>query len=289
MHTCKYLLKITKNNAIIRRKEAKNMEYGINLYCYGTEDELSLECQAELMKENGFTKTFDFPHSKEVCEKNANLLSKYGIEYDTLHAPFAGINGIWKIGEDGDKMLSKLLDGVDKCVIVGAKTLIVHLSSGIPAPRINDIGFSRFDALMEHADKKNIKIAYENQRFVANIAAAMEAYDNAGFCWDVGHEGCFAFGKKYMPLFGDRLSALHLHDNHKVFNQDEHMLPFDGKLDYDYIASAIAECKYTGTLMLEVIRHNSHYYDDVSAKEYYKRAGNAAKKLKQMVENNIAK
>lgn len=260
------------------------MQLGINLYCYGNGDELSLERQAELMKENGFTKTFDFPHTREVCVNNANLLSKYGISYDTLHAPFSGINSIWKKGEDGDQMLSKLIGSVDKCTLVGAKTLIVHLSSGIPAPRINDVGFSRFDTLMEHAEKKNIKIAYENQRFVANIAAVMECYENAGFCWDVGHEGCFAFGKRYMPLFGDRLSALHLHDNHKVFNMDEHMLPFDAKIDYDYVAKTIAENKYTGTLMLEVVRHNSHYYDNVSPEEYYRRAGDAVKKLKMMIE-----
>ncbi len=262
------------------------MQLGINLFCYGNETELSLERQAELMKENGFTKTFDFPASREVCEKNAELLAKFGIYYDTLHAPFDGINNMWKSTDDGEEMLSRLTDGVDKCLAVGAKTLIVHLSSGRPAPRINDVGFSRFDRLMEYAERKNVKIAYENQRYVANIAAVLEEYKEAGFCWDVGHEECFAAGRRYMPLFGDRLCALHIHDNHKEFNNDEHMLPFDGKIDYDRVASAIAERKYTGTLTLEVIRHNSHYYDNVSPEDYYKRAGNAVKKLKKAVENS---
>jgi len=261
------------------------MQLGINLYCYGNETELCLERQAELMKENGFTQTFDFPSSKEVCEKNAELLFRYGITYDTLHAPFDGINDMWKASDDGEKMLSRLKDGVDKCLVAGAKTLIVHLSSGRPAPRINDIGFSRFDRLMEYASKKSIKIAYENQRYVANIAAALEEYKKAGFCWDVGHEMCFTGGRRYMPIFGDRLCALHIHDNHAEFNKDEHMLPFDAGIDYDYVACQIAKRKYTGTLMLEVIRHNSHYYDNVSPEEYYKRAGNAARKLKAMVEN----
>lgn len=261
------------------------MNYGINLYCYGTSDELCIESQAELMRHNGFTRTFDFPSKQTANEKCANLLAKYGISFDTLHAPFKGINDMWKNGEDGDEMLKKLLNSVDKCNIVGANTLIVHLSSGIPAPRINDIGFSRFDKLMEHSEKRNIRIAYENQRFVANIAAAMESYENAGFCWDVGHEACFAFGKKYMPLFGDRLCALHLHDNHKVFNMDEHLIPFDGKVNYSYIAKELAERKYTGTLMLEVIRHNSHKYDEMSAEEYYRRAGMAVKKLDRLIDS----
>ena len=261
------------------------MEIGINLYCYDSPSGTSLEKQAELMKENGFTKTFTCSDRPAASRENAELLSRYGIEFDTLHAPFDGINSIWKKNLKGRHMLSRLVDGVDKCTRVGAKVLVVHLSSGIPAPRINDVGFSRFDKLMNYAAKKNVKIAYENQRFVANIAAAMENYEHAGFCWDTGHEACFAFGKKYMPLFGDRLSALHIHDNHKIFNMDEHLIPFDGKIDFDYIAKEIAGRKYTGTLMLELERNNSHYYDKLSASEYYRRAGAAAKKLRTMVEN----
>lgn len=259
------------------------MKYGINLACFDETKNFSLENQAILMKENGFEYTFDFSSRSTASEKCASLLSKYGIKFDTLHAPFDGINNMWKDSDEGDKMLSRLIDGIDKCVIVGAKTLIVHLSSGIPAPRVNDIGFLRYDRLMEYAQKKNIKIAYENQRVVANIAAVMESYENAGFCWDVGHEGCFAFGKKYMPLFGDRLCALHLHDNHKIFNQDEHLIPFDGKCDYNYIAKTIADSGYTGTLMLEVLRCNSNKYDNLSAEEYYQRAGCAVRKLDSLI------
>lgn len=260
------------------------METGINLYCYDPPGAVPLEKQAELMKENGFTRTFTFSDRPAAGIDGANLLSKYGIEFDTLHAPFDGINNIWKKNLKGRHMLSRLLDGVDKCLLVGAKVLVVHLSSGIPAPRINDIGFSRFDKLMNYAARENVKIAYENQRFVANIASAMENYEDAGFCWDTGHEACFAFGKKYMPLFGDKLCALHLHDNHKIFNMDEHLIPFDGKIDFDYVAKELSKRKYTGTLMLELERNNSHHYDKVSAEEYYRRAGNAAKKLRTMVE-----
>ena len=258
------------------------LKYGINLACFDDINELPIELQASLMKDNGFEYTFAFSSNGSANEKNASLLLKYGIKFDTLHAPFGGINNMWKSGEEGDEMLSRLIDGVDKCVIVGAETLIVHLSSGIPAPRINDIGFSRYDKLMEHARKKNIKIAYENQRFVANIAAVLEAYPEAGFCWDVGHENCFTPDKRFMPIFGERVCALHLHDNNRIFNKDEHLIPFDGKADYNYIAKTIAQSGYTGTLMLEVLRCNSHHYDKLTAEEYYSRAGKAVRKLDKL-------
>ena len=261
------------------------MEIGINLHCYADEKALPLEKQAQLMKQNGFTKTFCFPGNEAASEKGAALLSRYGISFDTLHAPFRGINDIWKDEECGEAMLQRLLNGIDKCRLVGAQTMIVHLSSRIPAPKVTDVGFSRFDRLMEYAQKNFVKIAFENQRVISNISCVLEYYENAGFCWDVGHEECFAHARRYMDIFGERLSALHLHDNHKEYDKDEHLIPFDGLIDYNRIALSITKYRYTGTLMLEVLRENSHRYDGMSPEDYYERAGKAAKRLKALTDS----
>lgn len=261
------------------------MEIGINLYCYADEKNLPLEKQAELMKQNGFTKTFCFPHEEAANENGANLLSRYGISFDTLHAPFDNINDIWKNEECGDIMLKRLLDSIDKCKIVGAPVMIVHLSSKTPAPRVSDAGFSRFDRLLEYAHHNGIKTAFENQRVISNISCILENYENAGFCWDVGHEECFAFGRRYMDIFGERLSALHIHDNRKEHNKDEHLIPFDGLIDYNRVALSITKYRYTGTLMLEVMRNNSDRYTNISPEDYYERAGKAAKKLKALTDS----
>ena len=261
------------------------MEIGINLNCYANTNSLPLEKQAELMKQNGFTKTFCFPDDDAATENGAAILARFGISFDTLHAPFSSINDIWKNEECGEIMLTKLLCGIDKCRLVGAPTMIVHLSSKTPAPRVTDIGFLRFDRLMEHAQKNGVKIAFENQRVVSNISCVLECYENAGFCWDVGHEECFAHSRRYMDIFGDRLSALHLHDNHKEFNKDEHLIPFDGLIDYNRIALTITKYRYTGTLMFEVMRENSNRYVGMSPEDYYERAGKAAKKLKGLTDS----
>lgn len=259
------------------------MNKGINLYCYSGLGECDLETSAALMKENGFTKTFWMSDAGVITEKNASLLLQYGIAFDTLHAPFNTINDIWKNDDSGEYTLKQHTNGIDKCVEVGAPTLIVHLSSGCPEPKITDAGNRRFDALMEYARKKNVKIAYENQRYVGNLAYVLEQYDDAGFCWDAGHEGCFTPGKRFMPILGDRLCALHLSDNHCEKDKDEHMLPYDGTVDYDRVALSIAENGYEGTLMLEVLRGNSPYYTNVTAEEYYHLAGNAAKRLDETI------
>jgi len=140
-------------------------------------------------------------------------------------------------------------------------------------------------ALMEASREIGVSIAFENQRKLANLALMFEYYEDALFCWDVGHEACFAGGREYMPLFGDKLAALHIHDNTCEFNHDFHMLPYDGKINFDKVARAIAESGYTGSLMLEVGRWGSPRYDGLSAEEYYNRAGIAAKRLRDAVES----
>lgn len=251
------------------------MEIGINLQSAAW---CPLEKQAELMRKNSFTRAFTMSDAPDAAPETIKLFGDHGITFDTLHAPFRTINNIWKDDESGEKTLSELICGVKKCAELGIPTLIVHLSSGRPAPRINDIGHSRFDRLMSAAKKNNVQIAFENQRYVANIADALESYPEAGICWDVGHEHCFTLGKHFMPLFGDRLAALHIHDNNCTYNGDDHLLPFDGMINFDHVAYELARLSYKGTLMLEIFCENEPY-NSISPEDFYKKAADAARML----------
>lgn len=259
------------------------METGINLFCYEPEGKITVDRQIELMKEHGFGHTFLMSNSAELTDKTANKLEKAGLVIDTLHAPFRSINSIWAEGAEGDEVLRTLTDGLKRCAEYKIPVLVVHLSSKLPAPLISDAGNLRFGRLMETAATLGVTVAYENQRSLANLAAVLERFDEAGFCWDAGHEGCFTPNRQYMPIFGSRLAVVHIHDNFCVYDQDAHLLPYDGKLDFDRIARQLSEygCK---TVMLEVFRSQSHVYDDVSCEEYYARAASAAKRLAAAVE-----
>lgn len=260
------------------------METGINLFCYAKEGEIELSEQIELMKNYGFRHTFIMADSPELTDENAERISASGLIIDTLHAPFYKINDIWEKGEEGEIVLNRLKTSVMRCHRYGVPVLVVHLSSGIPAPLITDVGNERFLKLMEYANKFDVKIAYENQRCLANIALVIERFGEAGFCWDVGHEGCFTPGKRYMPFFGERLETVHLHDNNLVYNKDLHLLPYDGRLDYGYIAKTLADADYSGTLMIEAFRRNSELYSDMQPEEYYERAAKNINRLKTQIE-----
>ena len=249
---------------------------------------LSSEVYAKTIADLGFEATFTgVPGTPERMSELGNAFAANGVAWETMHAPYKNINQMWLEGEGGEAMHASLLHGVDACHAAGVPILVVHLSLGLKPPSITDLGRARFTALVEHALANGVQIAFENQRKLANIARTFEAFEdapNVGFCWDTGHENCFSPGRQYMPLFGKKLICTHIHDNNGEFNNDEHLLPFDGKLDFDRAARQIRESGFTGSLMLEAIAANSHRYDGMTCEAYLERAAVAAKRLRDMVD-----
>jgi sugar phosphate isomerase/epimerase len=188
---------------------------------------------------------------------------------------------------------SDLKMNLELCAKVGLKA-IVH------DKRLHDLSmqehsligkeFDSFEKLVEYAAQKGVTIAFENQRKLGNIAWAFDNFencDNVGFCWDCGHEACFTLEREYMPIFGKKLVCTHIHDNTAVFNADLHLLPFDGKIDYDRFAEHIRKSGYQGPLTLEVIAGNSKYYEGVDIDTYLNKAAEVIKKLRTMVDGEI--
>ena len=257
------------------------MKIGINWNSYSTLDE---KVQARLIVDNGFDNTFLTLNGEDFdIEKIFATLKEYNIECENIHAPFKNIGDMWLMGENGEKMLAELIKTVELCATYEIPTIIVH-PLGRTARRINDIGYERFYKLMESAKRNGVIVAYENIRYLSNLAFLMEEFPEAKFCWDVGHEDVFSTGINYMPLYGDRLGAIHIQDNEMIYDSDLHLIPYDGKKNFDYVAKEIAKVEYNGSLMLEVLRRCSHYYDTWSPEEYFNHAAKAAMRLKETVE-----
>lgn len=255
---------------------------GIN---YTSSSNLSPEENFALFKSLGFDAVFTgCDDNLEKTERYANAAAKNSLLFESLHAPFDGINNLWREGEDGELMLFRIISCIERCGKYGIPIAVVHLSSGENAPHINDLGKSRFDAIVECAVKHDVTVAFENQRKIANLAFAMELYDKVeqvGFCWDVGHEGCFTHGKQFMPLFGEKLVYTHIHDNTCCYNEDLHLIPFDGKTNYDIAAEHIAKSNFSGTLTLEIFK-KAPMYSETDSVSFYEKAFWAISKFRDM-------
>ncbi len=245
-----------------------------------------------IIKNVGFEEVFFGYNQADTARAHCRDALNKGMGIDHIHAPFDHINDIWLEGEAGEVMLERLMDCVDCCKEYGVAKTVVHLSSKENAPFINDLGHARFDKLVDRAVAQNVQIAFENQRKLANLAFAMEIYKDVpqvGFCWDTGHEYCFTPGWEFMPLFGNRLMAIHLQDNHAVYDGDQHLIPFDGTVDFEKAARYIKNSPYEGPIMLEIFRRPESAtgyagYENLSSEAYYQRAAEAARKIRELVE-----
>lgn len=257
------------------------MKLGISWGCYPG---LDAEAQIALMRKNGFECTFLGTES-QTLDEDMKAIRETDILVENLHGPLSSetsnVNDMWRNSERSEEMLARLLDGVEKCARYEVPTLVVHVTAGAKPPRPSTRGYERFCRVFERAKECGVTLACENIRPYGNLAFILEQFEEAGFCWDVGHEAYASGGRQFMPMFGLQLKAVHIHDN--MLDGDQHMIPYDGKIDFDRVARQIAESPYEGSVMLELIRRGSEIYEDITPEAYYERAAKAAERLRESI------
>lgn len=257
------------------------MKLGISWGCYAGVD---AKTQIALMQKNGFEATF-LGSESATLDEDMRAIRETDIFVENLHGPLSSetsnANDMWRNSERSEEILRRILDGVEKCAKYEVPTLVLHVTAGPTPPRPNTRGFERYVQVFDRARECGVTIACENIRPYGNLAFILEQFEGAGFCWDVGHEAYANPGRQFMPMFGLQLKALHIHDN--MLDGDHHMIPYDGKIDFDRVARQIAESPYEGSVMLELIHRGKEIYASMSPEEYYERAGNAAKRLREAI------
>ena len=177
-----------------------------------------------------------------------------GLQVTDGHAPFAHdydfVNALWLDNLDGETTYETYLRAVSDAADDGVRNLIVHLQErGAPPP--NDLGLGRLRRLVGSAEERGVTIALENIHFHSYLTYVYEhiSSPNLGFCYDAGHRNCQEPEIDLLSLFGDKLVALHLHDNDGT--ADQHHIPFEGNIDWKGQIAQIAATGYEGALTLE--------------------------------------
>jgi sugar phosphate isomerase/epimerase len=111
----------------------------------------------------------------------------------------------------------------------------------------------------------------------------MENIDNknVGICFDSGHYHAFFNDELDFSKHKDRIFALHLHDNDQ--SGDQHLIPFDGTLDWENVINNLKFNNYNGPITMEFVY--SEKYFDMGMEAFYKKGYEIGKKLKEMFEN----
>ncbi|MBQ7935305.1 MAG: sugar phosphate isomerase/epimerase [Clostridia bacterium] len=159
--------------------------------------------------------------------------------------------------------------------IMGAKSIVVHPRIILPHVGHEDENFLKnmefYGKLVPIAEKYNIKIAVENMfkwdlkrevinhsscsrpdEFVRYMDGLEERYgDLFTACLDIGHVALVGTDPcDVIYALGDRLTALHVHDND--LHTDQHTIPGIGAIDFHAVSKALKDIHYQGDYALEV-------------------------------------
>lgn len=248
-----------------------------------------LEALPEI-KAAGFDCFFTGLYKREDIAALRKRADEVGLEFETIHAPFANINAMWLPGMSYLDVYDKMEQSIDSAAEFGIPTVVTHLSSGWNAPEITELGLSRFDELVIRAEKRGVTLAFENLRKIGNLAYIADRYENmkhVGFCYDWGHEHCYTKTVDWMDIYCRRVACTHIHDNHgrgetKTGDPDQHLLPFDGTVDYAHIMRKIEQYGYEGPLTLEVGMSATEEYQKMTPRAFLDECYARVKKISEL-------
>lgn len=216
----------------------------------------------------------------------AEKAAKLGLVFQSIHAPFYGMDDIWhdEEGELASIMEKELLSAIDDCAETDVPIVIMHAIIGMDNFTPTELGIKRLYKVIDRAVKKGVKIAFENTEGEMYLEKIFENYgeiENVGFCIDTGHEMCYNFSRDLIGKYGEYLIATHLNDNMGITNppeitflDDAHLLPFDGIADWNGIANRLNKCGYDGILTFELNAKGrmgdcpNRIYDSLSFEQY---------------------
>jgi sugar phosphate isomerase/epimerase len=217
----------------------------------------------------------------------AKLAREAGLFVENVHVDITNTNKIWLDNLDGRAVTEYYLKCADECAAYELPAMVVHLSQGDDPPPYNVLGLDRVKRIAEKAEQCGVNIAFENIRSFAHLKYVLDNVDSprVGLCFDSGHQHCRSPEDDVLAAFGSRLMALHLHDNMGhitgASEEDSHLLPFDGTIDWTAAMRKIAETGYTGAIAIEA---ENKGYEALSAEEFLRLAFERARRLRGLFE-----
>lgn len=196
-----------------------------------------------------------------------------GIENAQAHAPFPSWLPFCR--ETNRKLIEVFKNTVRGCDLIGCRRLVVHPFYAGPSFRLfKGLDLKRnlehYARLIPVAKEYGVTICLENMiahgftkkllpgacgrpeeaiRYVDELNA-LAGQRLFGFCFDTGHaHACRVDIPQALRTLGERIVALHIHDNDGL--SDQHLAPGMGTVDWDAFARGLGEINYQGAISFE--------------------------------------
>ena len=196
--------------------------------------------------------------------KNTLALSRdSGVELWSLHLPFYPFETL-NIATNDTKLRNRTIEFLTENYIkrgadIGIKTAVIHPSAEPYAENEREelikVGAESLAELAENAAKCGMRIAVEDlpRTCLGNcsddIKKLIALNDKLRVCLDTNH----LLAEKnvdFVKALGDKIVTLHVSDYD--FLNERHWLPYEGKVDWVELVSALEDAGYAGPFMYEI-------------------------------------
>lgn len=217
-------------------------------------------------------------------DENVKLARKFNLFIETAHLPYRNLcNNIWLDSKLGDEFTESIINWIRRLSKVNIKIAVMHPQATKNPPAMSTIGIERLKKIVKVCEEVDVYLALEN---IHNWTYVLKPLDiihsnHLGICLDFGHAN--AFTKNIYDInfskITPRVFCAHMHDNFGKF--DEHLVPFDGNIDFKYMLRELKNNGFKGNITLE-LESELHYK---KTNVYLSKAITSAERLKDMYEN----
>ena len=217
-------------------------------------------------------------------EEQLKYVQELGLNVIFAHLGYQKINELWVDNEIGEAHVERFINDLKICKQHGIDLVCMHLTSKSEAPGPNEIGIQRLQKIADAAKELGIKIAFENTKIKGYQEYVLKHIqnDNVGICLDSGHLHAHFKDELDFDLMKDKIFCVHLHDN--LGEKDQHLIPFEGTLDWVWLISQLKKCNYNGPVTMELVYQNEYVGEDLV--KFYQRGYEAGEKLVQMMKKS---
>ncbi len=198
--------------------------------------------------------------------------ANFGLEL-SLHATFSDVNISAYNPNVRNYFLNLMKQNIDFSQKIGSEIVTIHpgelSAAGASFPDdVKRLNFESFQFLAKYAEKKFVKIGYENMP-IMTWSQMEESYTpiliqsivdkinskSLGITWDVGHSKTTEFSMEgFANSFKGNLVHVHIHDNTGPGKGwvDKHLEIGKGTIDWSNLLGLIKKLDYRGVLIMEL-------------------------------------
>ncbi len=214
---------------------------------------------------------------------NVQLAKKYSLFIESAHLPYRDIaNNLWSIDLVGEEYTNYIIEWIRRVSKENIKIAVMHTSAGKNPPAMNEIGIERLKRIVKVCEEENITLAIENIRYWDYVLRPLSIINspNLGLCFDFGHAN--GFTKNIYELdynyLASKVKCVHIHDNFGT--GDDHLVPFDGNINFEFVINKLKEYEFKGNITLELESEKKYK----NTKEYLGKAKLSVQRLGEIYE-----